>query len=108
MTFRYFVTFDRDNPNEPLTLFAINDDEEAGRFDTILFNQLTKTWESDPSAVGMFFHSPDYYDERKEISRSRAEEIAPIIGTTLPSEEEMMRISDDAERAAERRRRRRR
>ena len=39
----------------------------------------------------------DYDDGLTEVSRSAAEECAARIGTTLPTEEELMRISDEAE-----------
>ncbi len=106
MTFRYFMTFLREEPDRPRGLMTFNRDKEAGRLDTIAYNHMTKRWESDPYAVMTFLYGDDYFDRREEVSRSRAEEVARIIGTSLPSEEEMMRISDEAERLREARHKR--
>ncbi len=106
MTFRYFVIFSHEEPDRPQGLMAVNRDKEASRLDTIAYSHMRKRWESNPEVVGRFLFGEDYYDEREEVSRYRAEEVAGMIGTVLPSEEEMMRISDEAEREREARHRR--
>lgn len=105
MTFRYYVTFLSEEPDKPRTLFTVNRDKEAGRLDMIVYSHITKQWESDPGFVTRFLFKEDYLDRRRAIPREQAQEIARMIGTTLPSEQEMIRISDEAERLAERQRR---
>ncbi|MDQ3724098.1 MAG: hypothetical protein M3376_13770 [Actinomycetota bacterium] len=61
------------------------------------YNHLTKRWESDPDAVGMYLFGDDFSDSCEEVPRSEAEEEALLVGTNIPSEEELMRISDFAE-----------
>ncbi len=100
MTFHYYAIFNREEPGKPLGLMAVNHDD--GRLDMILFNRTSNTWEAGPGAVAQVLFGDDYIDERAEVPRSRAEEIAPTLGTAVPSEDEMMRINDEA---VERRRR---
>lgn len=98
MSFRYYALFRGEESEEPSGLMAVNRDKEAERLDMILFNRISGRWESDPDAVGLFLFGDDYMDRRVEVARRRAEEIAATLATVVPSEEEMMRISDEAER----------
>lgn len=98
MTFRYYVAIEEDEPERPRGLFAVNRDVDAGRLDTMLYSHLRKRWVSDPDVVSQALFGLDNLDRRREVDRSQAEEAASIIGTDLPSEEELMRISDEAER----------
>jgi hypothetical protein len=96
MTFRYFKLLLRREPARPRGLFAYNPDD--GRLDMIAWNHLTRRWEHDPEVVTRFLFGDDQ-DERAEITREQAEEIArTVLRTTLPSEAELMAISDRAER----------
>lgn len=97
MTFRYFVTFLAEEPARPRGLLTLNRDKEADRLDMLAFHDTTKRWESDHHAVTSYVFGEDYIDRRREVGRSEAEEAAAIIGTSVPSEEELTRISDEAE-----------
>lgn len=103
MTFRYYVAIEREEPEHPRGLLAVNRDVDAGRLDTMMYSHLRKRWVSDPGAVSQALFGLDYFDRRREVDRSQAEEAASIIGTSIPSEEELMRISDEAERRRARR-----
>lgn len=98
MTFRYYVAIERDEPDRPRGLFAVNSDVDAGRLDTMLYSHLRKRWVSDPGAVSQALFGLDNFDRHREVDRSQAEEAAAVIGTFVPSEEKLMRISDEAER----------
>jgi hypothetical protein len=98
MSFRYFILKNPRRPNWREGLIALNRDKEAGRLDTIAYDHLDGSWESDPYSVTTFLFGDDYDDWLTEVPRSAAEECAARIGTTLPTEQEMMRISDEAER----------
>ncbi len=98
MTFRYFVVDSLQTPGRPSGVFAVNRDKEANRLDMVLFNHLTKRWESDPDAVGLYLFGDDFVDRREEVSRGEAERSAALLGITIPSEEDLMQISDEAER----------
>jgi hypothetical protein len=101
MTFRYYKIFLRRQPQQPRGLFAYNPDE--GRLDMIAWNHLTRRWEHDPEAVASYLFGGDQ-DEQAEISREQAEGIArTVLHTTVPSEAELMAISDKAERDRARR-----
>jgi hypothetical protein len=96
MTFRYFKIFLRRQPEHPRGLFALN--REGERLDMIAWNHLTKRWEHDPEVVSRFLFGDDD-DRQAEITREQAEEIArTVLGATVPSEAELMAISDQAER----------
>jgi hypothetical protein len=96
MTFRYFKIFLRREPEQPRGLFAYNPDD--GRLDMIARNHLTRRWEHDPGVVTRFLFGDDH-DERAEVGREQAEEIArTVLGTAVPSEAEPMAISDQVER----------
>ena len=97
MAFRYFILKNPKRPSWREGLMALNRDKEAGRLDTIAYDYLEEGWESDPYSVTTFLFGDDR-DWVTEVSRSAAEECAARMGTRLPTEEEMMRISDEAER----------
>lgn len=97
MGFRYFILRNPDKPHWPDGLMAVNRDKPSHRLDTIAYNHLTKSWESDPDSVSMYLFGEDFDDWRREVPRSEAEECAARIGTVLPSEDEMIRITDAAE-----------
>ena len=98
MAFRYFILKNPRRPNWREGLMALNRDKDAGRLDTIAYDYLQGSWESDPYSVTSLLFGDDYDDWLTEVSRSAAEECAARIGTGLPTEEEMMRISDEVER----------
>jgi hypothetical protein len=101
MTFRYFKTFRRREPERPRGLFAYN--REGDRLDTIIYDHIQRRWSHDPDAVGASLFGDDQ-DLKTEISREQAEELArTMLGRTLPSEDELMAISDRAERRRARR-----
>jgi hypothetical protein len=101
MTFRYFKIFLRREPERPRGLLAYNRDGD--RLDMIAWSHLTKRWEHDPEVVASFLFGGDN-DRQAEISREEAEELArTILGTTVPTEAELMAISDQAERLRARR-----
>lgn len=64
---------------------SLNRDKEAGRLDTIAYNHLDGSWESDPYSVTTHLFGDDYDDWLTEVPRSAAEECAARIGTTLPT-----------------------
>jgi hypothetical protein len=101
MTFRYFMIFLREEPERPRGLFALN--REGERLDMVAFNHLTRRWEHDPEVVASFLFGDDQ-DEQAEITREQAEQIArTVLWTRVPSEAELMAISDRAERRRARR-----
>ena len=96
MAFQYYKVFLWEAPDQPRGLFIFN--REGKRLDTIGWSHLEKRWRHDPDMV-MRSLLGDWQDEHAEISREEAEEIArTVLGTTLPSEQELMAISDEAER----------
>ncbi|CAA9276470.1 MAG: hypothetical protein AVDCRST_MAG10-3618 [uncultured Acidimicrobiales bacterium] len=97
MTFRYFVVTEPDEPDRPRGLLAVNRDNETGRLDTMIFSHWTREWESDPEAVGMYLFGDDFQDLWVEVPRADAEKAAAVIGTSIPSEDELMQITDTAE-----------
>ena len=94
MTFRYFVVTSPNEPGRPRGLFAVNRDVEAGRLDMMMYSHLGERWESNPDAVGQYLFGDDFADRRKEVSRPDAEQSAALMGISIPSEEEMMDMSD--------------
>ena len=94
MTFRYFVVTEPEEPDRPRGLLAVNRDNEAGRLDTMIFSHWSKRWESDPEAVGMYLFGDDFQDLWVEVRRADAEKAAAVIGTSIPSEDELMQITD--------------
>jgi hypothetical protein len=101
MTFRYFKIFLREEPSQPRGLFAYNPDD--GRLDMIAWNHLTRRWEHDPEVVASYLFGDDQ-DEQAEITREEAEKVArTVLWTGVPSEAELMAISDRAERRRARR-----
>ncbi len=104
MAFDYYVLVD-DDRQVPAGLFAVNRDTEAGRLDTMIYSHLRQGWVSDPSAVTQYLFGRDYVERRRLISRVEADEAAAVLGISVPTEEELMRISDEAERRRARRRR---
>lgn len=102
MTFRYFTVSGPGEAGQPRGLFAVNRDREAGRLDTVAYDHLEGRWVADPG-VTRFLVKEDYIDRATEVSRARAQEVAREIGIPLPSEDEMMAITDEAERQAARR-----
>jgi hypothetical protein len=96
MAFRYYKVFKFMQPDKPRGLLVFN--REGNRLDTIAWNHFTKRWEHDPDAV-MSYVMGDDRGKHAEINREEAEEIArTVLLTTLPSEPELMSISDEAER----------
>ena len=73
-------------------LFAFN--EGGKRLDMLSWNHQTKQWEHNPRTVTDYFISDL---EAEEISRAKAEEIARGLGALVPSESDLMKISDQAE-----------
>ncbi len=106
MAFDYYVLVDDDDRDRVVGLFAVQD-KEAGRLDTVFYDHWARTWVSDPGAVTRFLFSLDYAELRQRVSRIDAEQAAAVLGISVPTEEELMRISDEAERRRARRRRRR-
>ena len=101
MTFRYFKILSRRDPGRPEGLFVYNPDD--GRLDMIAFNHLTRRWDHDPEVVTSFLFGDDQRDQA-EITRQQAEEIArTVLRSKVPSEAELMAISDRAERRRARR-----
>ena len=100
MAFHYYTVFNREEPEKPLGLMAVNHDD--GRLDTIVFNHRSRTWESNPGVVGRFLFGEDYIDEHEEVPRWRAEDVATSLGTAVPSEEEMRRQAPPARWACHR------
>ncbi len=104
MAFDYYLVDDEDR-QLPAGLFAVNRDPEAGRLDTMIYSHLRQRWVSDPSAVTQYLFGQDYVERRRLISRAEADEAAATLGVSVPTEEELMRISDEAERRRVRQRR---
>lgn len=73
-------------------LFAFN--EGGKRLDMLSWNHQTKQWEHNPRTVTDYFISDL---EAEQISRAKAEEIARGFGAQVPSESDLMKISDKAE-----------
>ncbi|MBW3581361.1 MAG: hypothetical protein KY431_10025 [Actinobacteria bacterium] len=105
MAFDYYVLVDDDDRDRVVGLFAVNRDKEAGRLDTMLYDHHARAWTSDPSAVSMLLFGEDFAEVRRRVHRSEAEQAAAGLGIAVPTEEELMRISDEAEQRRARRRR---
>lgn len=73
-------------------LFVFN--RSGNRLDTLAWNHRTKRWEIDPWTIGRYFFSDL---DAEEVSRGKAEEIASGFGAAVPSEADLMKISDEAE-----------
>lgn len=104
MSFDYYLLLHGDEPERPVGLLAVNNDDHARRLDTMLYDHLATAWTSDPDAVTQLMFGQDYLERRRPVSRAEAEEAAAALGIPMPSEEEFMRISDEAERRRARRR----
>jgi hypothetical protein len=102
MTFRYFSISDSDERDRPLGLFAVNRDKEAGRLDTVSYSHSERRWVVNPGITRYLF--TEAMEDAAEISRDRAQQIARDLRIPLPSEEEMMALTDEAERQAAQRR----
>ncbi len=105
MAFDYYVLVDDEDRQLPAGLFAVNRDPEAGRLDAMIYSHLRQGGCPDPSAVTQYLFGQDYVERRRLISRAEADEAAAVLGISVPTEEELMRISDEAERRRARRRR---
>lgn len=70
-------------------LFAFN--RGRNRFDALTWNHHTKQWEHNAGTVGRYFFSDL---DAEEVSRAKAEEIARGFGATVPSESDLMKITD--------------
>jgi hypothetical protein len=101
VTFRYFAISRPAEPGRPRGLFAVNRDEEAGRLDTVSYDHLEQQWVADPGITRYLFQE-DYAELARELSREEAEQVARELGIPLPSEDEMITITDEAERRAAR------
>ena len=94
MAFRYWVIHNDDTRQKPSTIFAIN--REGNRFDTITWDHRAKAWRHDPSVLS-YLYTGDSGDA-EVTTREHAEQVARELGIQpLPSEMELMRISDEAE-----------
>ncbi|MDP9020778.1 MAG: hypothetical protein M3N25_08250 [Actinomycetota bacterium] len=105
MAFDYYVLVDDDDRDRVVGLFAVNRDKEAGRLDTMVYDHHARAWTSDPSSVSQLLFGDDYTEIRRRVQRSDAEQAAAALGISVPTEEELMGISDEAERRRARRRR---
>ncbi len=99
MTFRYYAIARPEEPGRPRGLFAVNRDKEAGRLNIVSYDHLEQQWVADPGITRYLFKE-DYAEQTTEISRERAQQVADELGIPMPSEDEMMAISDEAERQA--------
>ena len=99
MTFRYFAVSKPKERDRPRGLFAVNRDRQAGRLDTLSYDHLEGRWVFDPGITRYLFKE-DYIEDATEISREQAQQVARDLGIPLPSEDEMMALTDEAEQQA--------
>ena len=93
MAFRYWVIYKDERRQTPRNVFVINRDDH--RLDTVSWSYLDRAWRHDRSVLGYLF-SGDRNDA-SETTREHAEEVARDLGIQpLPSEQEVMRITDEA------------
>ena len=94
MAFRYWVIHSDETRQKPSTIFTIN--REGKRLDTISWGYIAKAWRHDPSILSYLFTGDS--NDAEETTREHAEQVARDLGIQpLPSEQELMRISDEAE-----------
>jgi hypothetical protein len=99
VTFRYFSISSPEDRDRPQGLFAVSRDKERGRLDTLSYDHLEQQWVYDPGITRYLFKE-EYMEDATQISREQAEQVAYELGIPLPSEDEMMTLTDDAERRA--------
>ena len=99
MAFRYWIIYEDGRHETPRNVFAIN--REGRRLDTISWSHLNRSWQHNRSVLDHLFKGDS--QEANETTREHAEQVARDLGIgPLPSEQELMRISDEAEAEARR------
>lgn len=98
MSFRYYMIFDRKEPERPQGLFTFNEGE--GRFAFVGWSHLNGRWMAKPSFINYVYGEES--DDAIVVSRSRAEGIAKQLGIPIPSQEELIEIADARERERQR------
>jgi hypothetical protein len=94
--FCYYIIHRDDRLQEPRGMFLFN--REDGRFDTITWDHLDRAWQHNPGAMRYLMGDADSTSLVEEVSRDHAEQIAAQLGfAPVPTEEELIRISDEAE-----------
>ncbi len=71
----------------------------TGPLRAVLWNHRAKAWTFSPDIAARILYDDRNFDRWTEVDRSRAEEIALTLGTELPSELELHRISNEGEQA---------
>lgn len=87
--FKYYAAM---SDGKAYGLFVFN--RSGKRLDELQWNRQTNRWESNNDMVTRYFVSDL---DAEEISRAKAEEIASALGTQVPSESDLMKLSDQAE-----------
>jgi len=87
--FKYYKIL---SEGETRGLFMFN--RSADRLDMVSWNHQSKTWEENPSLVRYF---RDSAGDAEEITRDQADQIARGFGAKVPTEKELMSISDQAQ-----------
>ncbi len=95
--FLYRATFRKDQEESAAGLIA--EEPTMGPFRAVVWSHRARAWTFNPEAAASFLLDDRNFDRWTEVDRTRAEEIARTLGTELPSEQELHRISEEGARA---------
>lgn len=72
-------------------------ERSAGPLRAVIWSHRQKAWMFNPRAAAPLLLDDQMYDQQAPVTRDQAEGIARTLGTELPSEDELHRISEEGE-----------
>jgi hypothetical protein len=96
----YWAVFET-GERKPPAVGLICDEYTLGPFRAVIWSHSKKTWVFNPVVAAPMIFDDDLTEERREVTREQAEQIArEQFGAELPSEGELHRICEEGEKAA--------
>ncbi len=95
--FFYRAIFRTNREEPPAGLIVV--EASTGPLRAVMWSHRGKAWTFSPEIAAPMLFDDRNFDRWTEVDRSRAEEIALTLGTELPSELELHRISNEGEQA---------
>jgi len=96
LEFSYHAVFKMGETSGPAAGLIVVE-RSQGPLRAVIWSHRRKAWTFNPRAAAPLLFDDQQYDQQTVISRPQAEEIARTLGTELPSEEELHRISEEGE-----------